>query len=572
MRPTARLTQAGARGTRAAANQLLAGASPPAGTTSKRIPMAQHVHPGAGKLAPVDELISPEQQVRAFAGPANAPVAFGTSGHRGRAVSASFNHDHIVAIAHAVADVRAEAGVDGPLFIGWDSHALSQPAAEVARDVLLSRGVDVVVQSGGELVATPVMSRSILRHNADRHASRADGLILTPSHNPPTDGGIKYNPPHGGPADAALTSRIEELANERLQTLRTSAPHDGAPKAGSAREMDLNGAYVDELEAVIDLDAIRAQGVRIGVDPLGGAALPVYERLAARHNLQLELLSRLVDSTFRFIPRDHDGVIRMDCSSPWAMSGLLKRAGGFDVCIGNDPDADRHGIVAAGQLVAPNAFLALATDYLLQARAFPRAAKVGRTVVTTRSIDRAARAHGREVHETPVGFKWFVDGLHAGWLCCGSEESAGLSFLDRQGRPWSTDKDGIIAGLLAAEMVAARRSGLSEQLAHFERRYGTWLQERRDLPAEPHLVRALKTVSLPERSPSGLIFRTRAQDGNAMGGLIAEGQAGWYAMRPSGTEPIVKIYAESSEGEDALRGLHDEAKQLLTSLSYARRP
>lgn len=528
--------------------------------------MAQSVHPGAGTLAPADELIAPERQVRAFSDPASAPVAFGTSGHRGRADDGSFNRHHIVAIAHAVADVRNERGIEGPLFIGWDSHALSLPAAQVAQDVLLARGVDVVVQSGGELVATPVMSRSILRHNADPNAPRADGLILTPSHNPPTDGGIKYNPPHGGPASAALTSRIEALANERLSSLRGAKADVSAPSACAARESDLNGAYVDELEAVLDLDAIRASGVRIGVDPLGGAALPIYERLAARHNLQLELLSREVDATFRFIPRDHDGVIRMDCSSPWAMAGLLERAGDFDVCIGNDPDADRHGIVAGGQLVGPNRFLALAIDYLLQARRFPRDVKVGRTVVTTRSIDRAANAYGREVYETPVGFKWFVDGLHAGWLCCGAEESAGLSFLDRQGRPWSTDKDGIIAGLLAAEMVAARRSALSDQLAHFERRYGRWLQERRDLPAEPHIVRALKAASPPERSPSGLRLRTHSLDGNAMGGLIAEGPAGWYAMRPSGTEPIVKIYAESSEGGRVLKELHDEAEQLLASL------
>ncbi|WP_342448749.1 phosphoglucomutase, alpha-D-glucose phosphate-specific [Halomonas salinarum] len=377
---------------------------------------------------------------------AEQAVTFGTSGHRGRATQGSFNRAHILAITQAVVDVRREQGITGPLLLGRDSHALSQPAWQCVLQVLVANEVAVHIERDHALTATPLISRAIIAHNASPVAAMADGLIITPSHNPPEDGGIKYNPPHGGPAEGELTGRIEECANAYLRACLAGVREVPLDEAlSTAMPADFLGAYVAELEQAVDLEAIAVAGLKLAADPMGGTALPVWQAIAKRHGLALTVVNTELDPAFGFMPPDHDGKIRMDCSSPAAMANLLEQRHDFDLAFGNDPDADRHGIVDAMGLMNPNHFLAVVVDYLLQHRpAWGAERRIGKTLVSSSMIDRVVASHGRELYEVPVGFKWFVEGLHDGWLAFGGEESAGASCLTREGKPWSTDKDGIL--------------------------------------------------------------------------------------------------------------------------------
>ncbi|WP_258393805.1 phosphoglucomutase (alpha-D-glucose-1,6-bisphosphate-dependent) [Halomonas sp. SL1] len=535
--------------------------------------------PGDRHRAPDEEGDSDMQDViQAFhdiqpapANPAQA-VSFGTSGHRGRSLAGSFNRAHILAVAQAVVDYRRQAGITGPLYLGRDSHALSRPAWETALQVLIANDVEVRIERDGELTATPVVSRAILAHNAEADAPCADGLIVTPSHNPPEDGGIKYNPPHGGPAEGDVTGWIERRANELLAQEREAVAEVALEEAlAQAVRHDMVGEYVDGLASVVDLGAIKNAGLTLAVDPMGGTALPVWQAIVERHGLILEVVNTEVDESFAFMPPDHDGKIRMDCSSSAAMAHLLAMKERFDLAFGNDPDADRHGIVDAAGLMNPNHYLAVAIDYLLTHRdGWGETLKVGKTLVSSSIIDRVVAARGRELHEVPVGFKWFVDGLHRGWLAFGGEESAGASFLTLDGRPWSTDKDGILLCLLAAELMAVTGKRPSEAYRELTERHGAPHYRRVDTACTPEQQRAFKRLE-----PSSLAVTTLAGDrvermlvtapGNeaSIGGLKVETANGWFAARPSGTEPLYKVYAESFRGEAHLQALIEEAQTML---------
>ncbi|WP_136246807.1 alpha-D-glucose phosphate-specific phosphoglucomutase [Halomonas borealis] len=499
-------------------------------------------------------------------------VSFGTSGHRGRSLAGSFNRRHILAVAQAVVDYRTEAGTIGPLYLGRDSHALSRPAWETALQVLIANGVEVRIERHGELTATPVISRAILAHNDEAGVPRADGLIVTPSHNPPEDGGIKYNPPHGGPADGEATGWIERRANELLsQGLDSVAKVSLDEALGRAVRHDMVGEYVDALASVVDLPSIAASGLRLAADPMGGTALPIWQAIVERHGLNLAVVNTELDASFAFMPADHDGKTRMDCSSPAAMANLLAMKEDFDLAFGNDPDADRHGIVDAAGLMNPNHYLAVAIDYLLTHRpGWGDERKVGKTLVSSSIIDRVVAARNRVLHEVPVGFKWFVDGLHEGWLAFGGEESAGASFLTFDGRPWSTDKDGILLCLLAAELMAVTGNSPSEAYFELTERHGAPYYRRVDSACSPEQQQAFKRLD-----PASLGVTTLAGDavervlvkapGNdaPIGGLKVETANGWFAARPSGTEPLYKIYAESFRGEAHLQALIEEAQAAL---------
>lgn len=538
------------------------------------------VHPLAGEAAPAELLIDADAVVRAYyervpdVAEPEQRVAFGTSGHRGAAEDASFNELHIVAVAQAVAELRRERGVTGPLYLGKDTHVLSRPAERTVLEVLAAQGVEVVLEAGDGYLPTPLVSNAIVRHNRES-ARRADGIVVTPSHNPPRDGGIKYNPPSGGPADTDVTAAIEARANELLRdrcaTVRR-VPFDEALRAPTTRVEDVTGAYVAALGDAIDLDAIRAAGVRVGVDPLGGASIRAWERIAEVHRLDLTVVSSEVDPRFARVPVDHDGKIRMDCSSPYAMAGLVALASRFDVAIGNDTDADRHGVVTpSAGLLSPNHFLAVAVEYLFRHReGWPAGARVGKTLVTSALVDRVARELGRELVEVPVGFKWFVEGLSDGTLGFGGEESAGASFLDRRGRAWSTDKDGLLLGLLAAEIKATTGRDPGERYAALEARLGRSYYARVDRPASAPERSKLKALA-PEAVTRGTLAGdaitrklTKAPgNGASIGGLKVETSRGWFAARPSGTEPIYKIYAESLASAEHLEALLDEATALV---------
>ena len=495
--------------------------------------------------------------------PAQA-VSFGTSGHRGRATAGSFNRDHLLAITQAVVAYRRRAGIDGPLFLGQDSHALSAPAWETAQGVLVANGVEVRIERESALTATPLVSHAILRHNRGREAALADGLIITPSHNPPEDGGIKYNPPHGGPADTQATAWIEAEAN-RLLAAGAAAIACATPEEARARAVphDMLGEYVEALGEAIDMDAIARSGLRLAADPMGGTALPVWQAIAERWGLDLEVVNTALDPSFAFMPPDHDGRIRMDCSSAAAMAGLLARKDDFDLAFGNDPDADRHGIVDAAGLMNPNHYLAAAIDYLLTHRpAWAPSLKVGKTLVSSSLIDRVVAGHGRTLFEVPVGFKWFVEGLHRGELAFGGEESAGASFLTRDGRPWSTDKDGILLCLLAAELMAVTGQRPSERYAELVARHGEPHYRRVDTPCSREQQQALKTLDattleIDTLGGDPLRQRLNAAPGNhaPIGGIKLTTDNGWIALRPSGTEPLYKLYAESFLGPDHLQQL-----------------
>jgi phosphoglucomutase len=503
--------------------------------------------------------------------PAQA-VSFGTSGHRGSSLAGTFTEEHIVAISAAIARYRTAEGIDGPLFLGRDTHALSEPAYRTAVEVLVAHGIEVAVDSDGGYTPTPVISHAILTHNA-RGGTTADGIVITPSHNPPEDGGFKYNPPHGGPADTGVTRQIQDTANELLRkSLRRVRRLDYGEAAERARQRDYLSAYVEELPAVVDLDAIAGAGLRLGVDPLGGASVAYWQAIGSRYGLDLEVVNDGVDPTFSFMPPDHDGKIRMDCSSPHAMAGLISLKDRFDVAFANDPDADRHGIVTrSAGLLNPNHYLATSIAYLFGGSRpdWSPAAGVGKTMVSSSMIDRVAAGVGRRLEEVPVGFKWFVTGLLEGTLGFGGEESAGGSFLRHDGRPWSTDKDGLIMCLLAAEMTARDGKDPGERYAELTERYGAPLYRRIDSPATPEQKRALGALSPDDVDATELAgepieqILTAAPSGAPLGGLKVITPGAWFAARPSGTEDVNKLYAESFDGEEHLERVLEQAQELL---------
>ncbi|ATQ28376.1 phosphoglucomutase [Rhodococcus ruber Chol-4] len=502
-------------------------------------------------------------------------VAFGTSGHRGSSLDGAFNEQHILATTQAIVEYRAAQQVTGPLFLGRDTHALSEPAWTSALEVLAANGVDVVVDARDRYTPTPAVSHAILRHNAAAGSgARADGIVVTPSHNPPRDGGFKYNPPHGGPADTDATSAIAARANELL-----AAGLDGVRRVPAARALaaagrhDFLAAYIDDLPNVVDLDAVREAGLRVGADPLGGASVDYWGEIAERHRLDLTVVNPLVDATWRFMTLDTDGKIRMDCSSPNAMASLIGTRDRYDLATGNDADADRHGIVTPdGGLMNPNHYLAVAIDYLYRHRSgWSAEAKVGKTLVSSSMIDRVAAGLGRGLLEVPVGFKWFVPGLLDGTLGFGGEESAGASFLRRDGSVWTTDKDGILLALLASEITAVTGTTPSRRYAELAERYGDPSYARVDAPATREQKAVLGKLS-PEQvdatelagEPITATLTAAPGNGAAIGGLKVTTENAWFAARPSGTEDVYKIYAESFLGPDHLAQVQDAARDLVS--------
>jgi len=531
-------------------------------------------HPLAGKPAPRELLVDLELLRRRYfekPDPSDPQqrVSFGTSGHRGSSLRGSFNEAHILAVTQAVCDYRKAQGTTGPLFLGADTHALSEPAQHTALEVLAVSEVEVLHAPQGQWTPTPVISHAILVHNRGRTAGLADGIVITPSHNPPEDGGIKYNPPSGGPADTAATGWIERRANELLAAQVRRAEASRAP---TLHEHDFVAPYVKDLRNVVDLEAVRAARPRLAADPLGGSNVAYWRPIAEEYGLDLTVVNERVDPTFSFMPLDHDGKIRMDCSSPYAMANLVALKDRYDLAFGNDTDSDRHGIVTPGQgLLNPNHYLAAAIGYVFRNRlGWSARAAVGKTLVSSSLIDRVARELGRELREVPVGFKWFVDGLLDGSLGFGGEESAGASFLRRDGTVWTTDKDGILMDLLAAEMLAVTGKDPGEQARAIMQRLGTPYYTRIDAPATPQQKSVLKKLS-PEavraKTLAGQPIRaklTRAPgNGAEIGGLKVVADDGWFAARPSGTEDVFKIYAESFRGEDHLQAIVAEARQIV---------
>ena len=539
--------------------------------------------PLAGQPAPPALLVNVAKLVTAYYSERPDPavaeqrVSFGTSGHRGSALRTAFNEAHVLATSQAVCDYRAAQGVDGPLFLGMDTHALSEPAFVSAVEVFAANEVELRLDASGGYTPTPAVSHAILTHNRRREAGRADGVVITPSHNPPEDGGYKYNPPSGGPADTDATRWIQDRANALLTAdLRGvhRVPYARARSAPTVRRHDFLGAYVDDLPSVVDLDAVRAAGVRIGVDPLGGASVAYWQAVGERHKLDLTVVNDRIDPTFGFMTVDWDGKIRMDCSSPYAMAALVGLRGGFDLAVGNDADADRHGIVTpGGGLMQPNAFLAAAIAYVFSSRPGWRPdAAIGKTLVSSSMIDRVAADLGRRLLEVPVGFKWFVPGLLDGSVGFGGEESAGASLLRTDGSTWTTDKDGIALCLLAAEMTARTGSDPAGQYRRLTERFGEPAYVRVDAPATredkavlgrlaPEQVRATSLAGEPIRA------RLTSAPGNGapVGGLKVTAESGWFAARPSGTEDVYKIYAESFRGQEHLQRILEEARAIVAA-------
>ncbi|MDP2713239.1 phosphoglucomutase (alpha-D-glucose-1,6-bisphosphate-dependent) [Rheinheimera sp.] len=503
---------------------------------------------------------------------ADHKVSFGTSGHRGSALNCSFNEPHVLAICQAVADYRKKNGITGPLFLGKDTHALSEAAFASALEVLIANKIQVCIQKDLGYTPTPVISHAILTQNKDATGQLADGIVITPSHNPPQDGGIKYNPPHGGPADTDVTNWIEQRANELLAKDLDGVkmmPYALALQSGYCQHIDYIQHYVDDLENVIDMAAIAKAGIRIGVDPLGGSGIAFWPRIAERYGLNITVVNDKVDPAFAFMPLDKDGQIRMDCSSAYAMANLIQLKDQFDIAIGNDPDFDRHGIVTrSGGLMNPNHYLAVAINYLLANRPdWSEQLSIGKTLVSSALIDRVVAARGRNLLEVPVGFKWFVDGLHKGTVAFGGEESAGASFLRFDGSAWSTDKDGFILGLLAAEMLAKTGVDPYQQYQALTKELGSPLYRRLDAPASPEQKAALKKLdvsSVQQTSLAGddiVAVMTRAPGNNAdIGGVKVVTRNGWFAARPSGTENAYKIYLESFVDQAHLLQLEHDAK------------
>jgi phosphoglucomutase len=536
-------------------------------------------HPLAGQSAPrsllvdVPELISAYYTRRPDPAVPEQRVAFGTSGHRGSSLKHSFNEAHILAITQAICEHRAAAGIDGPLFLGMDTHALSTPARITALEVLAANGVTVLITEG--YTPTPAVSHAILSHNRGRQSRLADGILITPSHNPPEDGGFKYNPPNGGPADTDVTGAVEARANELLRAGLQGVRRislQAALAADTTRTFDFITPYVKELATIVDMDAIRGAGLRIGVDPMGGSGIAYWPAITETYGIALDIVNDAVDPTFSFMHLDRDGRIRMDCSSPFAMAGLVELKDRYDIAFGNDTDFDRHGIVTrSAGLMNPNHYLSVAIDYLFRRRDWPRAA-IGKTLVSSSMIDRVAAELGRTLAEVPVGFKWFVDGLYSGEYGFGGEESAGASFLRKDGTVWTTDKDGILLDLLAAEITAVTGKDPGEHYRALTERFGAPSYERMDAPATPAEKAVLKKLSPAQVTATELAgepiqARLTAAPGNgaAIGGLKVVAENGWFAARPSGTEDVYKIYAESFLGEDHLRRIQDEAREIVAA-------
>ncbi len=540
------------------------------------------VHALAGKPAPdylrvhIPRLITAYYVRRPDPSVTAQRVEFGTSGHRGSSFASNFNEEHILVTTQAICEYRAMQKITGPLFLGKDTHALSEPSFVTALEVLAANRVETMIQSGDGYTPTPVISHAILSWNRS-HIAQADGIVITPSHNPPEDGGIKYNPPHGGPADASVTRWIQDRANELMarQTDIRRAPFEKARNSDCVHEYDYIQPYVEDLTAIIDMDRIRRSGLRMAVDPMGGASVDYWGPIGERYNLDLTVVNPAVDPTFGFMTVDKDGKIRMDCSSPYAMARLISLKQDYDLAFGNDPDVDRHGIVTpdAG-LMNPNHYLAAAIDYLFQHRpAWPPSTAVGKTLVSSAMIDRVAVSLGRNLVEVPVGFKWFVDGLIHGQLGFAGEESAGASFLRKDGTVWTTDKDGIILDLLAAEMTAVTGKTPSSLYRELAGRFGDPVYERLDAPANPQQKAALLNlapdqVTTSELAGDPILAKITRASGNdqPIGGLKVVTQNGWFAARPSGTENVYKIYAESFLGKDHLIRLQADAQDLVNSV------
>lgn len=541
-------------------------------------------HRLAGQPAPEDQLIDVATLQRAYDETTPNPedpaqrVSFGTSGHRGSSLRASFNRAHILAITQAICDYRRECGISGPLYLGKDTHALSGPAQRDALEVLAANGIETILQRDDGDTPTPAISRAILAHNRGRVDGLADGVVVTPSHNPPADGGFKYNPPNGGPADTDVTGWIQERANGLLREGVAAGirrvPYATALRAPTTHQEDLARPYVDDLANAIDFDVIRSAGLRIGIDPLGGAAAGYWPVVAERYGLDLTVVNPVIDPTFRFMTLDHDGTIRMDCSSPYAMAGLVKLKDRFDIAFGNDPDADRHGIVTRSSgLMNPNHYLAVAIDYLLTHRPdWPQAAAVGKTLVSSSLIDRVTGHLGRRLFEVPVGFKWFVTGLLDASCCFGGEESAGASFLRRDGNVWTTDKDGLILGLLAAEITARSGKDPGELFHGLAARLGTPYYRRIDAPATPEQKQRLgrlspRAVTACDLAGEPIEARLTRAPGNdaSIGGLKVITRSGWFAARPSGTENIYKLYAESLKSQAHLEAIVEQAQTIIAA-------
>jgi phosphoglucomutase len=545
------------------------------------------VSPLAGKPAPASMLVNVPRLVTAYYAEKPDPsvpeqrVAFGTSGHRGSALEAAFNELHILAITEAICRWRAAHDIDGPLFLGIDTHALAEPAFATAMEVLGAHGVEVMTDSARGYTPTPAISHAILTYNRGRTRGLADGIVITPSHNPPEDGGFKYNPPNGGPADTEITAAVEREANQLMAAGADAVKRisfERAMHAETTHRHDYIAAYVADLHNIIDLEAIRASGLRIGADPLGGASVHYWNPIAERYGLAMTLVNDAVDPTFRFMSVDWDGKIRMDCSSPYAMARLVEMRERFDIAFANDTDSDRHGIVTrSAGLMNPNHYLAVAISYLFAHRSgWGGGAAVGKTAVSSSIIDRVAAKLGRKLVEVPVGFKWFVDGLLDGSLGFGGEESAGASFLRKDGTVWTTDKDGIILNLLAAEITA--RTGRDPGLHYCDltAEFGAPVYERIDAPATAEQKQILKNLAPERLGASELagekitsVISAAPGNGASLGGLKVITAAGWFAARPSGTEEIYKIYAESFRGEDHLRAIQAEAQAIIQSVFAA---
>ncbi|HYT92949.1 MAG TPA: phosphoglucomutase (alpha-D-glucose-1,6-bisphosphate-dependent) [Gemmataceae bacterium] len=541
------------------------------------------ISPLAGKPAPKDILIDPAQLEREYferrpdVRDPNQLVSFGTSGHRGTPLNGTFTEAHILAITQAICDYRRTQGTDGPLYLGKDTHALSAPAQRTALEVLAANGVETIIQSDDGVTPTPVISRAILVYNRGRREHLADGIVITPSHNPPEDGGFKYNPTNGGPADTDVTKWVQDRANELLRGGNTGVkrvPFTTAIKAGTTHEEDFVLPYVNDLRNVIDMDAIRSARLKLGVDPLGGAAVHYWGPINDIYGLNIEVVNPRVDPTFSFMTVDHDGKIRMDCSSPYAMARLVGLKDKYRVAFANDPDSDRHGIVTpTAGLMNPNHYLAVAIRYLLTHRPrWPAQAAVGKTLVSSSMIDRVVQSLGRRLREVPVGFKWFTPGLFDGSCCFGGEESAGASFLRHDGTVWTTDKDGPIMDLLAAEITARTDKDPGEHYRELTAQFGTPCYTRIDAPATPEQKARLQKLAPAAVQESKLAGEpitatlARAPGNNApIGGLKVVAASGWFAARPSGTENVYKIYAESFKNEKHVQAIVAEAQRIVSA-------
>src|SRR5689334_1409114 len=537
--------------------------------------------PTPGQPVPASALANIPQLVTAYFASKPDPsdpaqrVAFGTSGHRGTSLKNSFNENHILATTQAICDHRRETGLTGPLFVGIDSHALAEPALVSAVEVFAANGVDIMIDERGGYTPTPVISHAILSYNKGRSSGLADGVVITPSHNPPEDGGYKYNPPHGGPADTDVTAKVEKAANAYIEAGMNGVartPYERARKAATTHLHDYIRPYVSDLGNAVDLALIKSSGVKIGIDPLGGAAVHYWQPLIEHYGIDATIVNTAVDPTFRFMTADWDGKIRMDCSSPFAMASLIAMRDRFDVAFANDTDADRHGIVTrTGGLMNPNHFLVTAIAYLFEHRPqWSKQAAIGKTIVSSSIIDRVAGKLNRRLVETPVGFKWFVEGLGTGAFGFSGEESAGASFLKRDGSVWTTDKDGMVMGLLAAEILGRTGRDPSQLFAALTAELGVPFYERIDVPATPKQKGALKALG-PEQLDMRLLggepvsaIRTRAPGNDqSFGGIKVESEAGWFAARPSGTEDVYKIYAESFRDPNHLKTIQQDAQRAI---------